>query len=513
MLRKNLFLFYLLITISIGAFAQQKNVDILIKNAYVFNGDGKDSILVNVGITGERITYIGKEELKAKEVIDAKGKFVAPGFIDPHTHADRWIADRKRNDMLAWLYQGVTTVFAGNDGFGPYKIEQKTKEFEDIGMGTNFALFVGFGPVRQAILANNNVTPTADQLEQMKNMVAQGMQEGAIGFSTGLIYLPQMFSKTSEVATLYKEAAKYNAVYDTHMRNEGDKVEESVDEVLNIGDHVNLPLHISHIKIAGEGNWGKADAIISKISKARAKGINITANQYPFVASMTSLKATLMPAWAQEGGSKKTLERFENDTDLGRIKNALAKKSDDVYKRIIVMSKNNKLAQIAGKSVYDIAQMWNKSNEDAAIDIFKMDIAVSCVNFSMSEDDVVKLMKQPWVMTGSDGGGQHPRTYSTFTRIIEEYVQKRKLMSLSWAIHRATGLTATIFNLKDRGFIKEGYYADLIVFDPKNVKANSTFPEPERYSEGMDYVFVNGVKAVDKGKKTGNLAGKIIKKQ
>lgn len=513
MLRKSLFSIMLAIMAGITVFAQQKQVDILIKNAYVFNGDGKDSVLVNVGITGDRISYVGKNEVKAKEVIDAKGKFVAPGFIDPHTHADRWVEDRKRNELLAWLYQGVTTVFAGNDGFGPYKIGEKIKQFEDIGMGTNFALFVGFGPVRQAILSNNNVTPTADQLEQMKNMVAQGMQEGAIGFSTGLIYLPQMFSKTNEVGALYKEAAKYNAVYDTHMRNEGDRVEESVDEVLTIGDHVNLPLHISHIKIAGESNWGKADAIIAKINKARAKGINLTANQYPFIASMTGLKATLIPAWAQEGGSKKTLERFENPTDLERIKKTLAKKSDDGYKRIVVMSKNKKLAQITGKSVYDIAQMWGKPNEDAVIDIFKMDIGVSCVNFSMSEDDVVKLMKQPWVMTGSDGGGQHPRTYSTFTRIIEEYVQKRKLMSLSWAIHRATGLTATTFNLKDRGFIKEGYYADVIVFDPKNVKANSTFPEPEQYSEGMDYVFVNGVKAIDKGKKTGKLAGQIIKKQ
>lgn len=513
MLRKALIVFYLLAFSDISVIAQQKQVDVLIKNAYVFMGDGKDSVPVHVGITGERIAYVGKKAVKAKEIIDAKGRFVAPGFIDPHTHADRWIADRKRNDMLAWLYQGVTTVFAGNDGFGPYKIEQKAKEFEDIGMGTNFALFVGFGPVRQAILSSDNVAPTANQLEQMKNIVAEGMREGAIGFSTGLIYLPQMFSKTSEVAAIYKEAAKYNAIYDTHMRSEGDRVEESVDEVLAIGDHVNLPLHISHIKVSGESNWGKSDAVISKISKARANGINITANQYPFVASMTSLKATLVPAWAQEGGNRKTLERFENPNDLELIKKSLARKSDEGYKRIIVMTENKKLAQIAGKSVYEIAQMWNKPNEDAVIDIFKTDIGISCVNFSTSEDDVVNFMKQPWVMTGSDGGGQHPRTYATFTRIIEEYVQKRKLMSLSWAIYRATGLTATTFNLKDRGFIKEGYYADLIIFDLKNIKANATFQEPAQYSKGMDYVFVNGVKAIDNGKKTGKLAGRIIKKQ
>ena len=507
-----LILILILLLLCGGLFAQQRNVDVLIKNAYVFNGDGKDSVLTNIGITADRITYIGKEEVVAKEVIDAKGKYLAPGFIDAHTHADRWIEDRKRNEMLPWLYQGVTTVFAGNDGFGPYKIGAKTKEFEEIGMGTNFAFFVGFGPVRQAVLANNNIGPTKEQLAQMKKMVADGMQEGAIGFSTGLIYLPQMYSKTDEITTLYKEAAKFNAVYDTHMRSEGDKVEESVNEVLTIGEQTGLPLHISHIKISGEANWGKSSEIINKVNKARAKGINVTANQYPFIASMTSLKATLIPAWAQEGGSKRTLERFNNPTDLERIKTVLAKRSNDGYKRIIIMSKSKKLAQLTGKSVFDIAQMWGKTNEDAAIDIFKLDIGVSCINFSMNEDDVVNFMKQPWVMTGSDGGGLHPRTYSTFTRIIEEYVQKRKLMPLSWAIHRATGLTATTFGIKDRGFIKEGYFADLIVFNPENIKANSTFIEPEQYSEGMEYVFVNGVKVIDNGKKTGKLAGKIIKK-
>jgi N-acyl-D-aspartate/D-glutamate deacylase len=512
MLRKAISLLGIALLFSAAANAQQKTVDILIKNAYVFNGDGGDSVLTNVGITGERIAYIGTDLVNSKEVIDAQGKFLAPGFIDAHTHADRWVKDRKRQEMLPWLYQGVTTVFAGNDGFGPYKIGENAKEFKEIGMGTNFAFFVGFGPVRQALLANNDTAPTAAQLGQMKKMVADGMQEGAIGFSTGLIYLPQMYSKTDEVTALYAEAAKYGAVYDTHMRNEGDRVEQSIDETLAIGQNTNLPLHISHIKVSGEANWGKADKVIAQINAARAKGVNITANQYPFIASMTSLKATLMPGWAQEGGSKKTLERFKREEDLARIKAALEKKSDQVYQRIIIMSKSKKLAAIAGKSVYDIAKAWNKSNADAAIDIFKMDIGVSCVNFSMNEDDVVKLMQQPWVMTGSDGGGLHPRTYATFTRIIEEYVQKRKLMSMAWAIHRATGLTATTFNLKERGFIREGYYADIIIFDPLKVKANSTFAQPEQYSQGMDYVFVNGVKAVDNGKKTGSLAGQVLKR-
>lgn len=513
MLRKVYFLFCLLLLAGFDTIAQTTNVDVLIKNAYVFLGDGKDSVLTNIGIAGERISYIGKEEIKAKQLIDAKGKFVAPGFIDTHTHADRWIEDRKRQQMLSWIYQGVTTVFAGNDGFGSYKIADKMAEYEEIGMGTNFALYVGFGSIRRDIVGLYKVAPTPEKLEKMKLLVASGMQEGAIGFSTGLSYLPQMYSKTNEVAQLYSEAAKYGGVYDTHMRSESNSIMQSIDETIAIGEKTNMPLHISHLKVSGEKNWGTADEVIAKINKARARGVNLTANQYPFEASMTGFKSTVIPDWAQEGGDKRMLERFKDENDLEKIKEYLRRRKDDGYKRIVIMSKNREFKDITGKSVSQIAQEWNKTNEDATIDILKMNPSVSAISFSMSEEDIVKFMSQQWVMTGSDGGNLHPRTYSTFTRILEEYVQKRKLMSLSWAIHRATGLTATTFNLKDRGFIKEGYYADIIIFNPENIKANSTFKDPEQYSQGMDYVFVNGIKAIDNGKKTGKLAGKIIKKQ
>jgi N-acyl-D-amino-acid deacylase len=490
--------------------AQQ--LDYLIKNAYVFNGDGKDSVLTNVGITGQRITYVGTKNLNAKEVIDAKRKYLAPGFIDTHTHADRWIDDKKRQEMLAWLYQGVTTVFAGNDGFGPYKIAAKEKQYLKTGMGTNFAFFVGFGPVRDAVLGKMNVEPTTTQLKEMQNLVEQGLKEGAFGFSTGLIYLPQMYSKTDEIKELYRTAAKYGAIYDTHMRNENDRVLQSIDEVLAIGAESNLPLHISHLKVTGEKNWGKAGEVIAKINAAREKGINLTANQYPFIASMTGFKATVVPDWAQEGGNEKTLARLNDETDLEKIKAHLNKRNDENYKRIVIMSDIARLQKYAGKSVYQIAQETNQSCADAAIEILKSSMTISCVNFSMSEKDIVSFMKQPWVMTGSDGGNLHPRTYSTFTKIIEDYVVKQKVMSMSWAIHRATGLTAKTFDIKDRGFIKEGAFADIIIFDPLQVKAYSTFDKPVQFSKGMDYVFVNGEKAVNKGVKTGKLAGQFIKK-
>ncbi|GAB1464309.1 N-acyl-D-amino-acid deacylase family protein [Pedobacter sp.] len=513
MIKKGSFLItVLLVGLTTAVFAQKQKVDVLIKNACVFIGDGKDSVFTNVGITAQRISYIGKAVVPAKEVIDGTGKYLAPGFIDPHTHADRWIEDRNRQEMLAWLYQGVTTVFAGNDGFGPYQIAEKQKLYEEIGMGTNFAFFVGFGPVRDNVLGKMNVQPTSAQLNEMKLLVENGMKEGALGFSTGLIYLPQMYSKSKEIKELYNTAAKYGAVYDTHMRSEGNKILESVDEVLNIGAKTALPLHISHLKITGENNWGEAQKVVDKINEARANGVNLTANQYPFIASMTSFKATIMPAWAQEGGNERTLKRLNNPEDLERIKASLAKRNDEGYQRIVLMSNISRLKKYTGKSVYQIAQETNQTCVDAAIEILKTAITISSVNFGMSEEDIVTFMKQPWVMTGSDGGGLHPRTYSTFTKIIEEYVQKKKVLSMSWAIHRATGLTATTFNIKDRGFIKEGYFADLIVFDPNNVKTRSTFEKPEQYAQGMDYVFVNGEKAIDKGKSTGKLVGQFIKK-
>lgn len=500
-----------LVFLASNSFAQQK-VDILIKNAYVFNGDGKDSVLTNVGITNKRISFIGNSAIKAKEVIDAKGKYLTPGFIDPHTHAGGMIENKRDNGLIPWLTQGVTTVFMGSDGGGRFEIAKKSESYDKIGVGTNYVFFVGFGPVRSEILAKKNVKPTPEQVERMKLLVGQGMQEGAIGFSTGLIYLPQMYSKTKEVKELYAQAAKYNAVYDTHMRNESNKVLESIDEVLEIGDRTKLPLHISHIKVSGDDNWGRSGEVIEKINQARERGINLTANQYPFVASMTSLKATVMPAWAQEGGAKSTLNRFGNPEDLVRIKEFLNKRSDERYKRIVIMSRGKSSDAFRGKSIHQISQELGLSCADAAIEILKQtNMGASVVNFGMSEEDVIAFMKQPWVMTGSDGGGLHPRTYATFTKIIEDYVVKQKVISMTWAIRRATGLTADTFNLKDRGYIKEGYFADLVLFDPQNIKALSTFTDPEQLSVGMDYVFVNGQMAIENGKITRKLAGQIIK--
>lgn len=503
--------FIFLISSNLNSYAQ--DYDILIKNACVFDGSGKDSVFVDVGIIGNKISFIGQEQnLKAKKVIDAQGKYLAPGFIDTHTHADRWMLDDERKAVLPWLYQGVTTLFAGNDGFGPYKVADRFKQFEDKGIGANVALFVGFGSVRKAVLNNSSKKPNEKQIEQMKLLVKQGMSEGAIGFSTGLLYVPQRYAKTAEVIEVSKAAD--GAIYDTHMRFEGSGLLKSIQETLEIGQKAHMPLHISHIKSAGMGNWGQSVEAIALINEARNHGINITANQYPFEASMTSMKANLIPGWAQEGGNKEMLKRLDNPDDSEKIRASLLKRTDEANKRVIVAaSKVDGFEQITGKSLYQLSKEWEVGIDELVIRLLKMQPSLSAISFSMSEKDIINFMKQPWVMTGSDGGGAHPRTYATFTRILEEYVLEKKLFSMAWGIHRATGLTAKTFGLEKRGLIKEGYFADLILFDPLKLKSNSTYTSPENYSEGMDYVIINGGIAIENGKYTGALLGKTIKRK
>jgi N-acyl-D-amino-acid deacylase len=497
----------------VGTVHAQKKVDVLIKNAWVFNGDGKDSVYTNVGISGDRISYIGKNEIAAKETIDANGRYLSPGFIDPHTHANGMIENKKDNSLMPWLMQGVTTIIIGADGGGPYDVASHVEKYQNIGVGANFGFFVGFGPVRKKVLGQVNVQPNASQLSEMKKLVAQGMREGAVGFSTGLIYLPQMYSKTNEVKELYAEAAKYGAVYDSHMRNESNGVLRSIDELIKIGDGTDLPLHISHIKVSGENNWGRAQEVVDKVNEARAKGVNLTANHYPFEASMTSLRATVLPQWAQEGGNAATLARFENPEERTKIIEHLNLRSEDRYKRILIMSRGKSSDAFRGKSIFQISQEMNLPFAEAIIEIFKQTkMAASVVNFGMGKEDIETFVKQPWIMTGSDGGGLHPRTYATFTKIIEDFVVKKPLISMSQAIHRATQLTANTFSIKDRGEIKEGKFADIILFSPNNIKAKSTYIDPEQLSEGIDFMFVNGVKVIREGKYTGKLEGKFIKK-
>lgn len=503
---------------SISAQDPPAQVDLLIRGGWVFDGGGKDSVKVDVGITGELISYIGtSEEVRAAKIIDATGLYLAPGFIDTHTHADRWVSrgkvDGESNAVLPWLYQGVTTLFAGNDGFGTYKVAEKLAEFEQIGIGANFYLYVGLGPVRTKVLGKDDVDPNEEQLERMKQLLDQGMREGALGFSTGFLYLPQRFAETPEAIALAKVAAQYEgAVYDTHMRSEGSGLLKSIGETLEIGKKSGIPVHISHIKASGKGNWGSSKQAIALIEEARAAGMDISANQYPFVASMTSLRANTIPGWGQEGGLRAMVKRLRDPELSQKIKDRLNNRNPAFAKNVIIATKAVGFEDINGKSLYELSREWKVDVGELVVRLLIMQPGLSAISFSMNEEDIENYMVQDWVMTGSDGGGAHPRTYSTFTKILEDYVLKRNLFSMSQGIHRATGLTAEQFNISDRGLIEKGRYADIILFDPEALKAESTFKEPEAHSRGMKYVLVNGTFAIDNGKYTGELAGKALKR-
>ncbi len=502
--------------VSYGQRAAGKTLDLLITGAMVFDGSGKDSAQLDVGILGDRIAFVGnaqQNQIKAKKTINAQGLYLAPGFIDPHTHTDKYLnsKDAAERATLPFLAQGVTTVFAGSDGFGGSDIAKQLSAWDRNGIGLNAALFVGHGGVRKEVLGSKNVQPTPAQLEEMRQRVDRAMKEGAIGLSGGLFYAPASYAKTQEVTELAKVAAQYQGVYDTHMRSEGTGVLDAIQETLDIGTGSGIPVHISHIKVSGETNWGRSLEVIRMVENAQRKGQKVTANHYPYVASSTSLKATLMPRWAEDGGNKEMLKRLEDPKTLERIKKSLASKLDSTGRAERITLATPKNPELNGKSILKISQEWGVKPEDAVIRILKENPATSVISFSMSEEDVVRFMQQPWVMTGSDGGGAHPRTYGTFARKMGLYALEKKVMPLSQALHSATGLTATTFHIKDRGFIKEGFFADLVVFDPAWFRDNATFDQSTQLASGVHYVLVNGTVSISEGKYTGALAGKALR--
>lgn len=491
-------------------------LDYLIKNAWVFDGSGTDSIQTDIGVLGKKIAYIGsssKDKIKAKKIIDATGLYLSPGFIDPHTHFDGQLSGKSVEVRLniPCLSQGVTTVFVGNDGFGTHLVEKELNSYTQNGIGTNVALLVGFGSVRTAVLGRNDVAPDADQLKAMEKLVAEAMHQGAFGLSTGLFYAPQSYSTKDEVIALAKVAHAYKGIYDTHMRSESNGLVEAVQETIGIGEASGIPLMISHIKCLGPSAWGSSDEIIKIIEEARSRGINITANQYPYEASSTSLRAMLIPRWAESGGSKEMVRRFENPDTLKKImvelRRNLSLRAGD--SRIMISSPLD--TSLHGKTLHQIALGYNLSPEDAAIQILTKHPSIGAISFSMEESDILNFMKQPWVMTGSDGGSGHPRAFGSFVKIIREYVLDKKVLAMKEAIYRATGQTAEALGIDSRGLIKKDYFADIVLFDPKIIQDNATYLAPHLQASGIKYVFVNGEIALKDGVPAGVLSGEALR--
>ncbi len=510
-------LMFCILVIGLLDSCRKPNLDYLITGAMVFDGSPGEPALLDIGIAGERIVLIaesGKIRRNAVRIIEAKGLYLAPGFIDPHTHALPDLNNEKDRSVQTFLWQGVTTVFEGNDGSGPYPVGDQLEKWNEKGLGINAGLFVGHGTVRRIVVGTKDTLIGPAEITAMQKMVKQAMEEGAFGLSSGLFYSPGSFATTEEVISLASVAASYGGIYDTHLRDEssyGLGLVGSVKEAVEIGEKAGIPVHISHIKALGRDTWGKSDEVIGIINEARSRGIKVSANQYPYLASQTGLKAAVVPRWAEAGGTEAMIARFNDPLLSERIDSEIA---DNIYRRggastlvFTAMGKDS----LKGISLEEAAMRMNTDPVKAAKAILRNSPAIGIVSFNMQESDLLNFMKQPWVMTGSDGSTGHPRKYGTFPRKIRTYCIEQGAISLRDAIHRSTGLTAETLNIKERGLIRNGYYADIILFNIDNLSDEATFDEPDRYAKGMQYIFVNGKLAVDDGKLTGKLAGKALR--
>jgi N-acyl-D-aspartate/D-glutamate deacylase len=492
-------------------------LDLLLVRGTLIDGSGNDPRSEDVGIRGDQIVFVGdsaKASVSAGRTIDVSGLIVAPGFIDPHTHTFDDLSTPQRNSNEAYLMQGVTTVVTGNDGSGPLPIAPALQKWDQQGIGTNALLLVGMCSVRQKVMGMVDAAPSAEQLAAMKALVAQGMDDGAFGMSSGLFYAPCSFAATEEMIELAKVAAAKHGYYDTHMRDESSYsigLLGSIRETIRIGKEAGLPAHISHIKALGTDVWGQSTEAIRLIREARAQGLNVTADQYPYNASGTSLVPALVPRWAEAGGREQMLKRFDDP----EIRPRLLQEMESNLKRrggaesMLITSSADRRA--VGKNLQQIADERHESPLDAARELIKAgsnDVA----SFNMSEADIENFMKQDFVMTGSDGSPGHPRKYGTFPRKIREYALKRRVISLPFAIRSSSGLTAEAIGIRNRGLLREGYFADVIAFDAKTISEQSTYEHPDVLARGVRYVIVNGKLAVEDGKYTGALAGRALRR-
>ena len=491
--------------------AQAQELDLIIHGGTVVDGSGAAGKVTDVGIKGDRIVFVGDAgKQTAKRIIDAKGLIVTPGFIDPHTHTAGDLADPKRSRNDAYLMQGVTTVATGNDGGSPTVIGAELAKWNKQGIGTNAVLFIGHGTVRQQVMGLSDARPTPAEMEQMKALVEKAMQEGAVGLSTGLYYTPGSYSTTDEVIELAKVAAAHNGIYDTHMRDESSYnigLLASVRETIRIGEEAHLPVMISHIKALGADVWGQSKDVIAMIDAARKRGVHVIASEYPYAASGTSVEASLVPPWAMVDG------RMLANLDDPAVHPRLIKDMTDNLRRrggadtLLMTSAKDK--SIVGKNLAQIATERKESAIDAALEILKAG-GSSVASFNMKEDEIEAFMRQPWVMTCSDGSTGHPRKYGTFPRKFHEYVFTRHVLSLEAAVRSSTSLPAATLGLKGRGLLKVGYFADVLVFDPKAYVDRSTYLEPEILATGVRYLSVNGQLAVDNGALQPVMAGKAL---
>jgi len=532
----------------------RQSFDLVITNGHIVDGTGSPWYSGDVGIRDGRIAAIGNlSQAERKRTIDAHNMVVAPGFIDMLGQSELTILVDPR--LPSKIYQGITTEITG-EGASPAPLNDAIVQADHLdyahlkispdwrtlreylsrlerqGLGINLATYVGATQVRRMVLGDADIQPTPAQLDQMKALVRDAMQDGAVGLSTALEYAPAPYAKTDELIALATEAAKLGGIYATHMRDESDSVLIAIDEALRIGREAQIPVEIWHIKVAGKANWGRMPEVVAKINGARAQGMDITADTYAYTAWFNSFSA-FIPPWAHDGGDARLVERLKDPATRARIKKDMltpSKDWDNEWQEIpgpeailIGVVQNPKLLPLEGKRLSDVAKIWNKDPMDALFDLLIEDNAFTEVAvFGMSEPDVALALEQPWVSIDNDSSGTspdgilgqehpHPRAYGTFPRILRMYVREEKKLTLEDAIRKFSSLPAQRMRLTDRGVLKQGMWADVVIFDPANVRDLATFESPNQLSQGMVYVLVNGVPVIDQEKITGALPGKVLR--
>ncbi len=551
---KNLFIL-LAVAILISSCQKQK-FDLIIRGGTVYDGSGKPGRVTDVGINADTVAFMGDlSNAESEKQIDASGLAVAPGFINMMSHAE--VSLLIDGNSQADIRQGITLEVLGESSMGPLndKMKQDWKDqmkrnpdwqfdidwttlgeylesLQRRGISPNVASFVGANTVRIHELGYANRAPDAEELERMKALIKQAMEEGAMGTTTALIYAPDNYATTEELIELSKVAAPYGGMYISHMRSEGNNILNAVDETIRIAREANLPADIYHLKMGGKQNWGKLDSVIAKIDKANNSGLRITADMYTYTAGATGLDAT-MPPWVQEGGIKEWIKRLKNPAIRKKVLQEMRTPTDtwenlllnagDPERVLLLGFTNDSLKQYTGKTLGEVAKIYGKSPEETAMDLVITDSTrVETAYFLMNEENIKRQIALPYVSFGSDAGSptaagmflkykDHPRAYGNFSRLLGKYVRDEKVIPLEEAIRKLTSLPAINLKIQKRGQLAPGYYADLTIFDPAKIQDHATFENPHQYSTGMVHVFVNGTQVLADGEHTGAKPGKVVR--